>query len=470
MSRHAPRLLLVALMLAYLLPVATPASAQSDDYIRSQGVVRFGFMLPDGQTVHYRLPVDLKAVLDGIWNSKLPDLNARIVQVAMEESDSLDDVSSRLSLADQAELQVKQDGDILSLRYIVPRNKFNATLEVPVLPDPSFEVTYDLWLTLNVVVTDLAHPFTLTEATASIHNSEVSGTNLIGDIFIFIGQLFGASSKIERAINGITVDMTGEVNSELQPRTAVLTRYVPAGFQFLDSSVDRGGTISLCFKLSPDQHCDFPDSSVQPPFLFPPVLTSASLSGPPDLGVWYRDAATLLLNTVGGSGGPIRTMYRINNGPDLEATGPVVIAEDGTHQIAFYSVDSTGEREPDQTLTINIDRTAPAITLTANDAPIGPSGRYSRPTAVHITLDDRVSGLAQASLELYRHQLLLSTITSGDGTLPPVTLTEDGSYTLRVTATDHAGNVAVVTQAIDLDRDPPRGCPAKLCVSVPSTP
>lgn len=461
MARTGIRLLATLLAIALLLPLAPPAAAQPAEYITTPGVVRFGFVLSDGRTVHYRLPINLKSTLDGVWNSSLADLNEKVKAGARAENGSLYDMSSRLSLAEKATLQVRQEGDTIWLRYVVRDNNFRATVEIDgfldLPPDPSFTVDYTLALELGLRATDLSRPLAVVEARANVDDSEVDGDNFYSDIALGIGQLlFGAESKIERRLDAISIDMTDQVNGALAPATGVLSRYVPAGFGLIDASVDGGGTLSLCLKRSPEQRCSFPDSLAQPPFTFPPVLTSAAALRAPDLGPWHRDVVPVALSTVGGSGPGVRTLYRIDGGPEAEATGPVSIADDGIHALTYYSLDSTGEREPDQTLTVQVDRTPPAVSLTASGDPTELNGWINQASVATIGLADPVSGLAQASLELYRDGQLILAAPSGGAAFPPVSLVDDGVYAFRVSASDNAGNSSTFARELRLDQRPPQ--------------
>lgn len=457
------RVLLIAALVAPLFLGVTPAVAQSDDFVPSSGVIRFGFVQPWGGTVHYRLPINLRTVIHTLWNEKLPELNAMVVQGSEEERGSLYDQRSRLSASDKAQLLVKQVGDTLSLRYEVRDNRFNASEDIDcdiiiidVCPDPSFEVKYKLTLELSGTVNDLAQPLTVSDGQARVSDADVSGDGLYSEIILFIGEvLFGAESKIERALNRITLPLTGEINAALVPNVSRLTRYIPPGYLSLASSVDAGGTISLCAKLDPTEHCDFPDSSTQPVFTFDPVLTSAAALRAADVGEWYRDAVQVALSTSGGSGGPIRTFYRMGNGPDVEADGPVTIDQDGIHLLSYYSIDSTGEREPDQTQTIKFDRTAPAVDLALGRAPDAASGWYNQPTEARVAVSDPLSGVGSGQLEVRRDGALITSQQLVGNSFTAVPISEDGRYQITVTVADQIGNTATSAYTVNLDQQAP---------------
>jgi hypothetical protein len=134
------------------------------------------------------------------------------------------------------------------------------------------------------------------------------------------------------------------------------------------------------------------------------------------------------LNTIGGSGGPIHSFYRIDSGPEAEAIGPVSVDGEGVHILSFYSVDSSGEHEPNQTLTVNIDRTPPAIAVQTSD---GATPNWT------VTTTDTLSGVDPASVQVS---------FDGQSFVPysgPVPL--DNHAILYARASDMAGNAASAT-------------------------
>ena len=453
-------------------PVAAQAAPPTGDYIHNtRGIVQLGLVQPDGSTLSAVLPVNLKIALDAIWGAAYPTLNPLVEQaISAKGGDQLTDVVSEISLTDQAELRVKQDGDTLTLKYVIHNNKLWATVVLPdPAPDPRLKLRYDLDIVLSVRLPGPSQPFAITNASAYIRNSKIDAENFAAVILKAIADL---AFDGEEFINSQSLSLTDKINGSLAPITNAIDRYVPSDLIYHDVSVNQVGTISLCFKLSPDQGCAFPTSTESPPrrrvmgytedncsegkiwikdvekdrlmpvtraqlgtevevnwefawycgnndapnldndertandtdgdlpsavrihwwdpdgreiqwhFLDwrsdtpPPPLpvapptTSIDTTGvQPGPSGWYTDDVQLAFASSGGQDGVARTLYRLDGGPETEATGPVTVAGDGIHTMTYYSVDNGGQRELPQTQTFKIDGTPPLVALQASGIP-----------------------------------------------------------------------------------------------------
>lgn len=56
--------------------------------------------------------------------------------------------------------------------------------------------------------------------------------------------------------------------------------------------------------------------------------------------------------------------YRLDNGEDVQYTGPFAITEEGSHLVEYYSVDKMGNREAVKNITVIVDNTAPEVVVT----------------------------------------------------------------------------------------------------------
>jgi large repetitive protein len=79
----------------------------------------------------------------------------------------------------------------------------------------------------------------------------------------------------------------------------------------------------------------------------------------------YAQSFTVQLTGQDELSGVAKTYYSINGSEYIEGTS-VVIEEEGTHEISYYSVDEAGNKEEVKTAEIKIDKTAPT---TSSDAP-----------------------------------------------------------------------------------------------------
>src|SRR5207237_8289457 len=102
----------------------------------------------------------------------------------------------------------------------------------------------------------------------------------------------------------------------------------------------------------------------------------------------------------------------------------VNVTGDGTHQVAYWSVDKAGNTETASTVTVLVDKTAPVITGKALTAP-NAGGWYNAPVTVHFDCTDSVSGIASCQ--------------------PDATLAAQGANSVTGTAVDNAGNKGAAT-------------------------
>ena len=133
---------------------------------------------------------------------------------------------------------------------------------------------------------------------------------------------------------------------------------------------------------------------------------------------WVNKATVTLIATDGASG-VANTFYRLDSGADTAGTS-VLLEQDGTHILEFWSVDKAGNIEPVKTVTVRIDGTGPTI-----EWPGGPDGAATYafgtvPAATTCTAIDATSGPGDCTV-------------SGYGTTV-------GQHTMTATATDIAGN------------------------------
>ena len=181
--------------------------------------------------------------------------------------------------------------------------------------------------------------------------------------------------------------------------------------------------------------------------------TTASLSPAAPASGWYAAAPTLTLaaaDEADGSG-VARTEWRLKGSAAWTAyAGPVAVpGGDGAHVVEFRSVDVAGNVEETRSLSVSVDATAPAVTVTG----IADGAAYGTSTSATVVWGaaDATSGLASTTALLDGKPLSSGTkLTMYDLTL--------GQHELVVTATDKAGNLTrrsvkfrVTTSLADLD-------------------
>ncbi|WP_420183590.1 OmpL47-type beta-barrel domain-containing protein [Knoellia sp. CPCC 206435] len=138
---------------------------------------------------------------------------------------------------------------------------------------------------------------------------------------------------------------------------------------------------------------------------------------------WQSSDVTVELSATDNLSGVASTHYAVDGGAAETGTTVSVTAE-GTHQVAYWSVDEAGNAEAKQTVTVLVDKTAPTITGKATTDP-NPAGWYKAPVTVVFTCGDAVSGIVSCQ--------------------PPVTVADQGANTATGTAVDNAGNKGTTT-------------------------
>src|SRR5205814_1366367 len=83
-----------------------------------------------------------------------------------------------------------------------------------------------------------------------------------------------------------------------------------------------------------------------------PHTTATAPSG------WQNSDVTVDLKASDNLSGVDSTFYRVDGGAKQSGTS-VTVGSEGTHQVAFWSVDKAGNAETAQTVTVLVDKSAP---------------------------------------------------------------------------------------------------------------
>jgi hypothetical protein len=159
-----------------------------------------------------------------------------------------------------------------------------------------------------------------------------------------------------------------------------------------------------------------------------PMTSASAPSGWSNAGVTVTLAATDNLSGVD-------TTYWSLDGGATQTGDSVSIADDGAHTLAYWSVDKAGNVEPEHTISVLIDQTAPTITHSLAPLPNG-AGWNNSPVTVGFQCDDAISGIAFCT--------------------PDVALVTEGRLIpAKGTAKDNAGNTATDTASVSIDETRP---------------
>lgn len=166
----------------------------------------------------------------------------------------------------------------------------------------------------------------------------------------------------------------------------------------------------------------------------PPVTTDNAPTG------WQTHPVNVVLQATDESSGVASTSYSLDGGAYAQGNS-VSISSEGIHTLRYYSVDGAGNKEAVKEKIIQIDTTAPEITMPditkvlisdALNYPILTSDSTSGVDSVSITLDGKP---ASSSIKA-----------------APLSLTL-GVHSFVVTASDKAGNSVTVTRQITVYMD-----------------
>jgi len=158
-------------------------------------------------------------------------------------------------------------------------------------------------------------------------------------------------------------------------------------------------------------------------------VTTASLSGPLGNDNWYTGPVKISLSATDatGEGDVVATYYSVDSGPVQTYSGPFTVAADGSHTLAFWSVDRAGNQESPRYQPFKIDVTAPAITASAVMQLLRTQKGYTAMTTVSGRIADALSSVAADSVSY-----AVTDEYGLDQPSGPVTLQADGSYSFVV--------------------------------------
>jgi TolB protein len=167
---------------------------------------------------------------------------------------------------------------------------------------------------------------------------------------------------------------------------------------------------------------------------------TATITSPASAAGWYGSDTFVLLrasDNAGGSGVASIT-YAINGGSDFSGgssslTGGIVVnnsevdipvTAEGTTTISYFATDSAGNSSPEQTVTLQLDKTAPGVTI--NTPTEGAVYTQNQVVKANYNCADALSGIATCA----------GTTANGSN----LDTTSTGARSFVVTATDNAGN------------------------------
>lgn len=247
----------------------------------------------------------------------------------------------------------------------------------------------------------------------------ISGTMGLNGWYVSAAQVSGSASDSLSGLDSVAVAPGGTDNwqSSLNLSDGVnvvrLSAFDVAGNRFLDNFTVRVDSV-------------------------PPVL-STLLSGAVGQNGWYVSPITLSANTSDATSGVASAKVSVDGGP--WANVPFALEGDGQHTAVYRVLDAAGN-QTEASLTVRLDTAAPQASLTF-DGTLGLNNWYVSPVKIDAGASDALSGL---------DSLLL---TANDAPVANSVTVGDGTYHLKLTARDKAGNMNVKIADLQVDAAPP---------------
>ena len=163
-----------------------------------------------------------------------------------------------------------------------------------------------------------------------------------------------------------------------------------------------------------------------------PATTATGLQADDHTGWRTADQTVALSAGDAGLSGVAATYYTLDGGPQQDYSGAFVVSGDGSHAVAFWSVDVAGNVEATHTGYVNIDAGAPTTTA-AGLQPDGATGWRNTAQTVSLSADD--AGLSGVAATYYR-------IDGGarQTYAAPFDVTSPGSHAIIYWSVDGVGN------------------------------
>ncbi|MGZ4112628.1 MAG: OmpL47-type beta-barrel domain-containing protein, partial [Tumebacillaceae bacterium] len=162
---------------------------------------------------------------------------------------------------------------------------------------------------------------------------------------------------------------------------------------------------------------------------------------------WYNKDVTLTLSATDSGSGVASTEYSLTDGIWQPYNGPITISGESTTTVQVRSIDTAGNAEAAQTVTINVDKTAPTTTATPAAAP-NANGWYNQDVAIALNGVDSNSGVGSTEYKLGNGDW-----TAYNGAL---TISTEGTTDVQYRSTDKAGNVETAgSLSVQLDKTAP---------------
>ncbi|WP_321910274.1 OmpL47-type beta-barrel domain-containing protein [Paraburkholderia sp. J11-2] len=173
-----------------------------------------------------------------------------------------------------------------------------------------------------------------------------------------------ASQPIDWNGNGISTDknVTFDINGD-GTLSSALTPYDDwKNLRLKGGAIGAGGAFKPPMATTVDEITPEDMQRILPPDTTPPS-TQADVSPPPNAAGWNRTDVTVTFAATDDISGVARTEYLLDGGPSIAASGPLLISNEGIHDLQYHSVDYSQNVEVPNDLTVKIDKTPPEAVI-----------------------------------------------------------------------------------------------------------
>ncbi|SEW42916.1 OmpL47-type beta-barrel domain-containing protein [[Clostridium] fimetarium] len=163
---------------------------------------------------------------------------------------------------------------------------------------------------------------------------------------------------------------------------------------------------------------------------------------------WYNTDQTITAGFTPTQGSTEKIQYSLDGGNTWADGTSIVASKEGINTILFRVIDELGNASNPQSVTVQIDKTNPLLSL--SDV----SGWNSSNVNIDVTANDVLLGVKEVTYTTDEAVPQTGTVIliNGVGT---ITFTKEGQYKVIVTAKDKAGNIVTQYEGIKIDKTKP---------------
>jgi hypothetical protein len=193
-------------------------------------------------------------------------------------------------------------------------------------------------------------------------------------------------------------------------------------------------------------------------------VTTATVTGIPGNNGWYVSDVQMTLTAADNDGGSgVQEIHYTVDGIETVVQGSSAthsIVGDGVHAVTWYAIDTAGNVEAPQEMSINIDKTAPSIpSLVTDPSVLWPPNHKMIDVLVGGSVEDGGSGIDSTTITVTDEYGIYNMTVPGFGSAIQLESWRAGTdrdgrvYTIAAITTDKAGNQTTGTTTVVVRHD-----------------